>query len=480
MEDLATDKTLFVIILLFLTVIAFPILGAGNVAGIHKGSKAGLIFSKIHNQIKGVKILRLHTAPSTVSVGSTFNIGGLVFNNSTSVITFPNGTCNSPVSIDFNKNVMIESQGIALCTTPTKDVTLKPLQSSPIVSTRNSGIAYRATSPGVTNATITFNYRVETANGKSPISDNISRIYAFNIHNMSGANFGSANGHIRGIKLLQVHTYPPLVTNGNSFVIRALVFNNSTSAVTFLNGTCNQSVHINFNKNVEDSKDSLCATTPQKSITLMPKEQSFIVSGTSYKATSLGIVNATILFNYGVQNTKDIPVYNDNTSRSFTFDIKKVSNPQGSTFHNATHFHIKGVKLLHIRTNPTKVYLGTVFSLNAMALNNSTSTISLANGTCLSPMFISFNSNVLHENQTSSNKCKVQPVLLKPGAQISVFSSNLSKPTFKATSAGVANGTITFKYKVLAPTSKSFINDSISRIFSLKIQNTPSAASLKK
>jgi hypothetical protein len=33
---------------------------------------------------------------------------------------------------------------------------------------------------------------------------------------------------------------------------------------------------------------------------------------------------------------------------------------------------------------------------------------------------------------------------------------------------------------VLAPPSKSFINDSISRIFSLKIQNKPSAASLKK
>jgi hypothetical protein len=375
----------------------------------------------------------------------------------------------------------VEGSKDSLCaTTPQKSITLMPKEQSFIVS----GTSYKAASLGIANATILFNYGVQNTKDMPVYNDNTSRSFTFDIKKVSnpqGSTFHNATHfHIKGVKLLQVHTYPPLVTNGNSFVIRALVFNNSTSAITFLNGTCNQSVHINFNKNVEGSKDSLCATTPQKSITLMPKEQSFIVSGTSYKAASLGIANATILFNYGVQNTKDMPVYNDNTSRSFTFDIKKVSNPQGSTFHNATHFHIKGVKLLHIRTNPTKVYLGTVFSLNAMALNNSTSTISLANGTCLSPMFISFNSNVLHENQTSSNKCKVQPVLLKPGAQIPVFSSNLSKPTFKATSAGVANGTITFKYKVLAPPSKSFINDSISRIFSLKIQNKPSAASLKK
>ncbi len=118
---------------------------------------------------------------------------------------------------------------------------------------------------------------------------------------MPSAIVGSANHHLRGIKLLQAHTYPPVVANGSSFAIKALVVNNSTSAITFPNGTCNQSVHINFNRKVEEIRGSLCATTPQKSITLEPKEQSFIVSGTSYKATSFGITNATILFNYGVE-----------------------------------------------------------------------------------------------------------------------------------------------------------------------------------
>jgi len=227
-------------------------------------SKMDMDFPRIHNQIRGVKILKVHTAPSPVSVGRIFNVGGIVFNNSTSAITFPNGTCNSPISIGFNKNVLVENQGIALCTTPTKDVSLKPLQWSSIVSTQNSGIAYRATSPGITNALISFSYKVETANGKSPVSDNITRLYTFNIHNIPSASVGSANHHLRGIKLLQVHTYPPAIANGNSFGIRALVFNNSTSAITFPNGTCNQSVHTNFNKNVQESGSSSCTTSPPK------------------------------------------------------------------------------------------------------------------------------------------------------------------------------------------------------------------------
>ncbi len=478
MEDLATYWILFVII--FLSLI-FQVIGAGiiDVSGIsitHKGSKVDTNFSGIHNQIKGVKILKVHTAPSTVSVGSTFNIEGLVFNNSTSPITFPNGTCNSPVSIDFSKNVMIESQGIALCTSPTKDITLKPLQWSSIVSTHNSGIAYRATSPGITNATISFNYKVETANGEFPISDNISRVYGFYIHSMPSA--APANHHLRGIKLLQVHTYPPIVANGNSFGIRAVVFNNSTSAITFPNGTCTQSVHVNFNKNVEESRDSLCSTSHQKSITLRPNEQSFIVSGISYKAISFGTTNATMVLSYGVQNSES--VYNDSTSRSFVLDVRSQVNPQDSSLDNASHFHIKGIKLLHIHTYPPKVYVGNIFGLRATAFNNSTFTISLANGTCLSPLSIKFDKNVITENLTKHSACIDRQALLGPGAQTQVFSSNLSKSAYKAISAGVANATIIFKYEVLTPSGKSFINDSVSRTYSMEVQSQPSSSSPKK
>lgn len=104
-----------------------------------------------------------------------------MFNNSTATITFANGTCNSPVSLDFNKNVMMENLGAASCTTATPVVTLKPQEHSAILSPNHSGIAYKATAPGTTNATISFTYGVEIPTGKSPISDNVSRVYTFNI-----------------------------------------------------------------------------------------------------------------------------------------------------------------------------------------------------------------------------------------------------------------------------------------------------------
>ena len=141
--------------------------------------------STTHNQIKGVKILDVHTIPSIVVVGSTFSIRSTVTNNSTATITFPNGTCNSPVSLDFNKNVMIENQGTASCTALTPEVTLKPGGESSILYPHLSGIVYRATAPGMTNATISFSYGVETPTGKSTISDNISRLYTFDIQSTS-------------------------------------------------------------------------------------------------------------------------------------------------------------------------------------------------------------------------------------------------------------------------------------------------------
>ena len=39
--------------------------------------------------------------------------------------------------------------------------------------------------PGITNATIVFNYGVQTATDKSSISDRISRIYIFNVRAIS-------------------------------------------------------------------------------------------------------------------------------------------------------------------------------------------------------------------------------------------------------------------------------------------------------
>jgi hypothetical protein len=201
MTNLAAKWALFAVVTMSLVFMATATLGhqisavkkSSSIQIIPKTSITTVATTTSHNQIEGVKILHVHTMPSSVAVGNTFSVQGIVFNNSTATITFANGTCNSPVSIDFNKNVMMENQGIASCTTGTPVVTLKPHEHSAILSPNLSGIAYKATAPGMTNATISFTYGVEIPTGKSPISDNISRVYTFNIQPTSQSNSSQPN-----------------------------------------------------------------------------------------------------------------------------------------------------------------------------------------------------------------------------------------------------------------------------------------------
>jgi hypothetical protein len=189
MTSLAAKWALFAVVTMSLVFMATATLGdqvsavkkSSSIKIIHKTPITTVATTTSHNQIKGIKILHVHTMPSNVAVGDTFSVQAIVFNNSTATITFANGTCNSPVSLDFNKNVMMENQGAASCTTATPVVTLKPQEHSAILSPNHSGIAYKATAPGTTNATISFIYGVEIPTGKSPISDNVSRVYTFNI-----------------------------------------------------------------------------------------------------------------------------------------------------------------------------------------------------------------------------------------------------------------------------------------------------------
>jgi peptidoglycan/xylan/chitin deacetylase (PgdA/CDA1 family) len=135
-----------------------------------------------HHHVKGVKVLHFHNIPSKVAVGDAFNLQGVVFNNSTATISFDNGTCTpSPLSITFNGNVVTEPKAVAAAPCKPQQITLKPGEQSGIQSPNLSGMAYRATAPGMTNATMTFKYGVETATSKLPIGDSISRVYTFNI-----------------------------------------------------------------------------------------------------------------------------------------------------------------------------------------------------------------------------------------------------------------------------------------------------------
>jgi len=154
---------------------------ASSVKTIHEIPSKTTTTTVAHSHIRGVKLLSVHTIPSKVAVGKTFSLGGFVFNNSSATITFANGTCApSPLSVTFNKNAVPETQAAA-ASCQAQQATLKPGERSQIITPNLLGITYRATAPGMTNATIIFKYAVEIPTSKSPISDTYSRTYAFEI-----------------------------------------------------------------------------------------------------------------------------------------------------------------------------------------------------------------------------------------------------------------------------------------------------------
>ena len=149
---------------------------AGPALAVKKSTVKAIKTPNKTTTVKGVKVLSVHTAPLKVFVGNTFGLRATVFNNSTAAISFANGTCTSPLSITFNKNVITEPKATTTC--KAQQITIKPGEQSPISS---SGITYRATAPGITNATMIFKYGAGPASSKSPTTDSYSRTYSFNI-----------------------------------------------------------------------------------------------------------------------------------------------------------------------------------------------------------------------------------------------------------------------------------------------------------
>ena len=191
-----------------------------------------------------------------------------------------------------------------------------------------------------------FNYGVETADGKSTTNDNTSRVYTFNILNV--ANIGSTphtstHYHIRGVKLLDVHTIPSKVAVGNIFSLVGIVINNSTATITFANSTCATlppSLSVTFNRNVmTETKVAATSCKPQQ-VTLKPGHQSGIqspnLSRIAYKATNPGMTNATMIFNYGVETTTSKNPVSDSTSRFFAFSIQPGVQQPAATSSTST------------------------------------------------------------------------------------------------------------------------------------------------
>jgi peptidoglycan/xylan/chitin deacetylase (PgdA/CDA1 family) len=167
-----------------------------------------------------------------------------------------------------------------------------------------------------------------------------------------------------------------------------------------------------------------------------------------------------------------------NTNRTLASSMSNVNNKTPSTTMlttttNATNIahHIKGVKLLHVHTEPSVVAVGKRFNLQGIVYNNSSATITFANGTCSpSPLSIKFNGKVMTEPQAAAAApCKAQQVTLKHGEQSAVLIPNISGISYVATAPGITNATMGFKYGDETATSKSPFNDSISRVYSFNI-----------
>ena len=85
-----------------------------------------------------------------------------------------------PLSVTFDKNVISEPK---TTTAPcqAQQITLKPGEQTHILSPKLSGIAYKATSPGITNATMIFKFQAAPLANKSSVSESYNRVYTFNI-----------------------------------------------------------------------------------------------------------------------------------------------------------------------------------------------------------------------------------------------------------------------------------------------------------
>ena len=168
------------------------------------------------------------------------------------------------------------------------------------------------------------------------------------------------------------------------------------------------------------------------------------------------------------------PVLAVKKSGSSVKTIHKTSNKTTTT---AAHNHIRGVKLLSAHTIPSKIAVDNRFSIGVTVFNNSSATITFANGTCTSspsPLSITFNRNAMIESQASAaaTPCKAQQVTLKPGEHSQIKSPNLSTIIYAATAPGTTNATMIFKYGVETATSKSSISDTTSRTYGFDIQQS--------
>jgi len=121
----------------------------------------------------GVDLINIHPSPLHLKAGSKFEIISTVVNNSPSMIMFTAGACDSPLSAQFIRNIVIKhTQGCIATSPPFK---LNTGEEVTVVGP-SSGTTYQALAPGQTTASATFHYQTEKGHAA-----NITKPFVFTI-----------------------------------------------------------------------------------------------------------------------------------------------------------------------------------------------------------------------------------------------------------------------------------------------------------
>jgi hypothetical protein len=156
------------------TLITFGILGVTSGEDRYAYSQSSKTNSTANATGSRVDLINTHPSPVNVKTGSKFEIVSTVVNNSPDTIMLPAGTCDSPLSAFFMRNVVIRhTQGCTVTTPPFK---LNPGEEVTVAGPV-SGTIYQAIKPGKTPATATVYYLTE--NGQP---GNVTKPFVFTIN----------------------------------------------------------------------------------------------------------------------------------------------------------------------------------------------------------------------------------------------------------------------------------------------------------
>ena len=129
-----------------------------------------------------IEILNLAVEPTSINVGDTFSINGLIVNNSTNTISIHNG-CAGPFSVTFDDHASVTMEKV--CNWMPIQIILKPGESRDVTTSLGSNLVYNADSPGIVNGNVTVSYDVinESNPDLSNMDNTISKSISFTINN---------------------------------------------------------------------------------------------------------------------------------------------------------------------------------------------------------------------------------------------------------------------------------------------------------